>query len=99
MCKLLEKEGGSRKKEILPVIGMDCYECTKIIKNAVKKIDGVYNVEVNYMLGTVEVTFDPIKTSIKEIEGAIEKAGYHLANKTYETIANKFKKFIYNKDK
>jgi copper chaperone CopZ len=99
MCKLLVKEGGSRKKEILPVIGMDCYGCTKIIKNAVKKIDGVDNVEVNYMLGTVEVTFDPTKTSIKEIEGSIEKAGYRLANKTYETISNKFKKFIYNKDK
>lgn len=99
MFKPLVKEGSSTKKEILPVIGMDCYECTKIIKNAVKKIDGVYNVEVNYMLGTVEVTFDPMKTSIKGIEEAIEKAGYHLANKTYETMTNKFKKFIYNKEK
>ena len=77
---------------------MDCYECSKAIKKMVKKVDGVYNVEVNYMLGTVEVSFDPLKTSKKEIEEAIEKVGYRLAYKTYETMTDKFKKFIYKKD-
>ena len=74
----------------LPVLGMDCYVCSKTIKKVVKKVDGVYNVEVNYMLGTVEVTFDPIKTSKTEIGVVIEKSGYRLAFKTYETMTDKF---------
>lgn len=82
----------------LPVLGMDCYECSKVIKKTVKKVDGIYNVEVNYMLGTVKVSFDSTKTSKTKIEEAIEKAGYRLAYKNYETVSDKFKKIIYKKE-
>lgn len=86
-------------KSSFPVLGMDCYECSKTIKKAVKKLKGVKSVEINYMLGKVEVDFDPEKVTKIDIEKAVEDAGYKIAYKSYETMTDKSRKFIYKRGK
>jgi len=81
----------------IPVLGMDCYECSKIIVKTVKKISGVQDVNVNYIMGTVEVNFQPSKTSKAMIEKAIEDAGYKIAYKSYATMTDKMKSLFLKK--
>ncbi len=75
-------------KEILKVIGMDCASCAKAIENAVLKISGVSSAQVNFASQTLLVEFDETKTSIKDIEKAVNDAGYKLLAEI-KTDANK----------
>ena len=93
----LSLQDDNKVRVSIPVLGMDCYECSKIIVKTVKKISGVQDVNVNYIMGTVEVNFQPSKTSKAMIEKAIEDAGYKIAYKSYVTMTDKMKSFFLKK--
>ncbi|MEM3403007.1 MAG: heavy metal-associated domain-containing protein [Nitrososphaeria archaeon] len=80
----------------ISVLGLDCYECSKIIRKALSKVDGVSFVGVNYMMDKVTVKFDPKKVTKKDIEKTIEELGYHLAYKSYESKREKLRRRILN---
>ncbi|MGQ9781132.1 MAG: heavy-metal-associated domain-containing protein [Nitrososphaeria archaeon] len=77
----------------LPVLGLDCFECSKIIKKKVGSLRGVQRVEVNYMLNMVTVDFDQKAVTRNQIEKTIEDAGYRLAYRHHKSIMDKFRRF------
>ena len=62
--------------------GMTCTGCEETIKERVKKVNGVQEVDADYKLNKAKVTYDIDKTNPKQIEEAIVDAGY----KVLETV-------------
>jgi len=58
--------------------GMTCTGCEETIKERVKKVIGVQEVEADYKLNKAKVTYDTDKTNPKKIEEAIVDAGYRV---------------------
>ena len=56
--------------------GMSCMHCVMRVKKAIEGLSGINNVNVE--VGKATVSFDDTKTSQKEIEAAITKAGYKI---------------------
>lgn len=66
------------KKIILPIKGMHCASCALTIEKSLKRVLGVKNVNVNYASEKANVEFDAEKSSEKDLEKAIEDAGYEV---------------------
>jgi len=62
----------------LKVQGMSCAECSKKVSTALLKIDGVKSADVSHTGKKAAVDFDATKVSRKDLEAAIEKAGYKV---------------------
>ena len=62
--------------ERFDVGGMTCAACQAHIDKAVCKLDGVQEVAVNLLSGSMTVDFDPDRVSAKEICSAVDRAGY-----------------------
>ncbi|ANB59038.1 MULTISPECIES: copper chaperone CopZ [Bacillales] len=62
----------------LQVEGMTCGHCKMAVTNALKKLDGVRNVEVHLQEGTVDVDYDETKVSVEKLKEAIEEQGYDV---------------------
>ena len=58
------------------------------IEGAVKSIDGIDKESLNVSFNTskVKVNFDDEKTSIKDIENAIDKLGYEIIKTTVKPL-------------
>ncbi|MFA5942221.1 MAG: heavy metal translocating P-type ATPase [Candidatus Paceibacterota bacterium] len=56
--------------------GMHCASCASIIEKALKKVDGVNSVEVNYGNESAKVVFDEAKTNAQQLSKNIEPLGY-----------------------
>lgn len=82
--KAIEKAGfGVIKEEkdkevVIPIGGMTCASCVKAVERAVKKIDGVKNVQVNLATEKASINYIPSKVKLYEIKDAIEKAGFKV---------------------
>jgi len=60
--------------------GMGCAACAAKIEEALRRIEGVHGAAVNLVEGKVSVEYDPEKVKLKEIEAAVEDAGYRVLN-------------------
>jgi Cu+-exporting ATPase len=60
------------------VKGMHCASCASIITRAVKKIDGVEDVDVNSGTENAKISFDGDKTSPEDFNKKLEPLGYSL---------------------
>ncbi len=60
----------------LKIQGMTCASCAKTVEKATKKVQGVTDASVNFATEKLNVTFDDSKVTVKDIQTAIEKAGY-----------------------
>ncbi len=56
---------------------MTCDGCANQVSKAIKGVDGVQSVSVDYRTGTADVTFDLDVVSSAKLIKAIEEAGYH----------------------
>ena len=56
--------------------GMSCMHCVTRVKKSIENLAGINNLNVE--VGKATVTFDDAKTSQKDIEAAIIKAGYKV---------------------
>ena len=72
----------------LKISGMTCAACAKTIERVSKKLNGVMDANVNFATEKLNVTFDETLTSVKDIQTAVEKAGYHAL---VETISKTLK--------
>jgi|GEM_PF-1803 len=70
-----EKEPATYTVE-LELEGMTCASCVTRIERKVKKVEGVDSANVNLATERGTFTFEPAKTNLNEIIGAIEAAGY-----------------------
>lgn len=56
--------------------GMTCAACQAHVDRAVSKLDGVQNVAVNLLAGSMLVDYDPAQVSPDDICTAVDRAGY-----------------------
>ncbi len=68
----------------LPVEGMTCASCVARVEKALKKTDGVGDVNVNFATEKVTLSFDEKLTDIKKLEAVVEEAGYKLISLSEE---------------
>ena len=60
----------------LKVKGMTCGGCANEIRNALLKVEGVYDAAVDFESGVAKVQFDGAKLDAAKISAAIVKAGF-----------------------
>lgn len=71
----------TNQKLSLDVMGMHCASCASIIKRKIEKLDGVEACEVNVGTEKAQLSFDPSKVSVSEMNKEISKLGYSLLEK------------------
>ena len=64
------------KSQYLNILGMTCAACAKASERAVKKLDGVAEVSVNFATEKMHVVYDESKLDLEKIKEAVKKAGY-----------------------
>ena len=60
----------------LGIDGMTCDNCVKTLTRAIKRVNGVKDVNVDRQDATATVTFDTTKTDMPAIHEAVLAAGY-----------------------
>ena len=66
----------TREKALIRISGMHCVSCAQTIEKALKKEDGIINVNVNFATEKAVVEYDPAKVSLQKIGEIIREAGY-----------------------
>lgn len=61
------------------VLGMDCTECTRHVRQAIAALPGVASVEVLLSAEKAIVQVDPVRVQLPAICSAVEGAGYQVA--------------------
>lgn len=82
----------------LPIVEMDCPTCASTIEKEFKKLIGVEDVRVNFLMKKVVVTYDPKKIGVPELEGKLEDLGYRLSYKKYRGFFERFSRFLGKKE-
>ena len=79
----LEQTSGSNAVATreLRVAGMDCASCAATIEGALKRLDGVENVQVDVVGGRVRVGYLDGKVARDDLAGAIRRAGFRVDEK------------------
>jgi len=62
----------------IKVLGMACAGCKAAVEKALGSLEGVSSAEVNLVAKTARVSYDPSKLAWKDLQEAIEKAGYKV---------------------
>lgn len=68
----------------LPVTGMTCASCVRNVERALKKADGVSEVNVNIATERASVVFDPAKLNTNGLIERVKDAGYGVATASLE---------------
>lgn len=64
----------------LEIKGMTCASCEEHINHSVNQIDGILNIKSSYKNANAEIEFDNAKTTVEEIEKAVNSTGYSVIN-------------------
>ncbi|MCC0175669.1 copper-translocating P-type ATPase [Waterburya agarophytonicola K14] len=64
------------KKINLKLRGMSCASCASSIESAIRKVPGVDECNVNFGAQLAAIKYNPRRTNIKNIQDAVEEAGY-----------------------
>jgi Cu+-exporting ATPase len=64
----------------IPVLGMDCAECTAHVRDALAALPGVASVDVLLASEKAVIRLDASKVGLPQIRNAIEAAGYRVAS-------------------
>ena len=62
----------------LPVLGMTCASCVKLIEDTLNHMDGVINASVNLATERVTIRYSPAQVTLTDITRAIKDAGYQV---------------------
>ncbi|MFH2014053.1 MAG: heavy metal translocating P-type ATPase [Patescibacteria group bacterium] len=76
------------KKTILSIKGMHCASCAANIEKAIKKIDGIKDVGVNFASEKVTIEYDSKKANIEDFQKAAKEAGDYELLKTDDKEAH-----------
>lgn len=60
----------------IPIGDMTCAACAQRVEKAIKKLEGVTSVSVNFATEKATVSYEPQQVRLSSIREAIEKAGY-----------------------
>ncbi len=71
-----DKNEGNYKTLILKVSGMHCYGCDQSVKKSLSKINGIRDIDADFVKQEVKMSFDENKVNLEKIRGVIRKAGF-----------------------
>ena len=57
---------------------MYCITCKPVVEKQLKDVNGVKRIDVDYMMDSVIVEFDPSILTKEEIKDRLEKSGYNF---------------------
>ncbi len=60
----------------LPISGMTCASCVSHVEGALKDLPGISNIVVNLATNKANLSYDPQRVSIKDMQQAVENVGY-----------------------
>lgn len=66
--------------QVYEVKGMHCASCSNIISKKLKKLPGVESCDVNFATEKANISFDPEKVSMDQMNNEINKLGYSLSS-------------------
>ena len=69
----------NRRQLTLAVEGMTCASCVRRVEKALGRVPGVEEAAVNLAAETALVLVDPQQVTMPDLEAAVERAGYRLA--------------------
>jgi copper chaperone len=64
------------KQELIAIEGMHCNGCVRSVTNALKRVEGVTEVEVSLEEKRARVTFDEVNVAFADLRTAVQEAGY-----------------------
>jgi Cu+-exporting ATPase len=64
------------EKTLFKVVGMYCITCKPIVEKQLKDEEAIKKIDIDYMMNSVVVEFDPSLISKEEIKSRLEKSGY-----------------------
>jgi Cu+-exporting ATPase len=64
---------------ILPITGMTCANCVAAVERNLKKVNGVQTAAVNLSSERATVEFDPRLSTLNDLVGRVQRAGYGVA--------------------
>jgi Cu+-exporting ATPase len=66
----------TKEKTLIRISGMHCVSCAQTIEKALRKEQGIINVNVNFATEKAIVEYDPAKVSLEKIGDIIREVGY-----------------------
>jgi len=75
----------------LDILGMSCVNCANSIKTYLTKVNGVYNVDINFTSEVAGIEYDPNLISKNDIISDIRKMGYDVMEEDDEDSSEKIK--------
>lgn len=63
----------------LPITGMTCANCSAAVERNLKKVSGVQSATVNLSSERATVEFDPRASTLEDLIGRVQRAGYGVA--------------------
>jgi Cu+-exporting ATPase len=82
----------------IPVQGMECASCVQRIEKSLLQIKGVTKAAANVALGKTMVEYIPSETSLEEIKGKIESAGYKVLDMDVQEERKDSERYIREKE-
>src|SRR5215204_5571170 len=83
MSATVEKDSVARAGESLrvelPVTGMTCVACARLIERRLSKTEGVSAASVNFATGRASVEYDPERTGVRSLRRRVEELGYGVS--------------------
>mgnify|MGYP001829216269 CR=1 FL=1 len=73
----------------IPITRMDCPTCMPTLETAVSDLDGVEEVNGNYIYKYLKVIYNSEKVTLEKIERANEDVGYQVAYKEYPSFVSR----------
>jgi len=64
------------KKALFKVVGMYCTTCKPIVEKQLRGEEAVKKIDIDYMIDSVIVEFDPLLITKEEIKNRLERSGY-----------------------
>ena len=86
------------KRKVIPITKLDCPNCVATVEKELAKLEGVNSVHINFLMQKIIVDYDPEKIDMPEIEEKIEKLGYRIAYKKYESLPQRILKVFASPD-
>jgi len=81
-------ESGIGERLVLPIQGMHCADCALNIQHSLEHVPGVLSADVDYVMETATIHFDPYRVERRVIEKAVSRPGYVIRD-TYVTRARR----------
>ncbi len=80
-----EEREAPGEKLVVPIEGMHCADCALNIEHSIEHVPGVLEANVDYVMETATIHYDPFRTDISRIQRAITKPGYVVSETLYES--------------